>query len=49
MHAITYNVIRYLMQSASLRHNKPFARISFKGSLDTLQHWSPLVDAARKS
>ncbi len=49
MHFIAYNVIRYVMQSASIRHNKPLARISFKGSLDTLRHWAPLLDAARKS
>jgi hypothetical protein len=49
MHTIAYNVIRYLMQSASIRYNKPLARISFKGSLDTLRHWAPVIDAARKS
>ena len=49
MHTIAYNVIRYIMQSASIRNNKPLARISFKGSLDTLRHWAPLIDAARKS
>jgi len=47
MHTIAYNVIRYIMQSASIRHNKPLARISFKGSLDTLRHWAPLLDADR--
>lgn len=49
MHTIAYNVIRHVMQSASLRNHKPLSRISFKGSLDTLRHWAPILDAARKS
>jgi hypothetical protein len=47
MHTIAYNVIRHLMQSAAIRHDKPLERISFKGSLDTLRHWAPHLDAAR--
>lgn len=49
MHLIAYNVIRHVMQSAALRSHKPLARISFKGSIDTLRHWAPVLDAARKS
>jgi hypothetical protein len=41
MHLIAYNVIRHVMQSASLRNHKPLSRISFKGSLDTARHWAP--------
>jgi hypothetical protein len=49
MHFIAYNVIRHIMQSAALRNHKPLSRISFKGSLDTLRHWAPILDAARKT
>ena len=49
MHLIAYNVIRHVMQSASIRNHKPLARISFKGSIDTIRHWAPVLDAARKS
>jgi hypothetical protein len=49
MHLIAYNVIRHVMQSASLRNHKPFSRISFKGSLDTPRHRAPVLDATRKS
>ncbi|MFM8764081.1 MAG: IS4 family transposase [Spartobacteria bacterium] len=49
MHFIAYNVIRHVMQSAAIRNHKPLARISFKGSLDTLRHWAPVLDAARNT
>jgi hypothetical protein len=49
MHTIAYNVIRHLMQSAAIRHDKPLQSLSFKGSLDTLRHWAPLLDAARQT
>jgi hypothetical protein len=46
MHLIAYNVIRHVMQSASLTNHKPLASISFKGSLDTIRHWAPILAAA---
>ena len=49
MHFIAYNVIRHTMQSAALRNHTPLSSISFKGSLDTLRHWAPILDASRKS
>ena len=48
MHAIACNVVRHVIQSASIRNHKALARISFKGSLDTLRYWAPILDADRK-
>jgi hypothetical protein len=44
MHMISYNVVRALMQEASIRHAVDLRRISFKGTLDTVRHWSQAVD-----
>ncbi len=44
MHMISYNIVRALMQEASIRHEVDLRRISFKGTLDTLRHWSQAVD-----
>lgn len=40
MHMVAYNLVRALMQEASIRHDVPLARISFKGTLDTVQQYS---------
>ena len=46
LHRIAYHLVRSLMQrSAHLRH-VPLERISFKGSLDSLRHWSAVIAAA---
>lgn len=46
MHRIAYNLVRSIMQrSAHLRHVS-LSRISFKGALDTLRQWSPVIAAA---
>jgi len=46
MHLIAYNFIRLLMAQAASIHHVPLERISFKGSLDTVQHFSPVIAQA---
>ena len=46
MHQIAYNLVRSLMQRSAHLHHAPLARLSFKGTLDTLRHWSGLIAAA---
>ena len=46
MHQIAYNLVRSLMQRSAHLHHVPLSRISFKGTLDTLRHWSGLIAAA---
>jgi hypothetical protein len=41
-----YNLVRSLMQRSAHLHHVPLARISFKGSLDMLRHWSVVIAAA---
>jgi len=40
MHAIAYNLVRTLLLEASLAHDVPVERLSFKGALDALQAWA---------
>lgn len=40
MHMVAYNLVRSVMQEASIRHYVPLARLSFKGTLDTVQQYS---------
>ncbi len=47
MHAVSYNLVRSLMQEASIRHQVDLTRISFKGTVDTLRHWSASLEAMR--
>jgi hypothetical protein len=47
MHAVSYNLVRSLMQEAAIRHQVDLTRISFKGSEDTLRHWSASLEAMR--
>ena len=49
MHQIAYNLVRSLMQRSAHLHDVPLGRLSFKGTLDTLRHWSILIAAAEKS
>lgn len=49
MHQIAYNLVRSLMQRSAHLHDVPLTRISFKGTLDTLRHWSVLIAAAGKT
>ena len=47
MHAVSYNLVRSLMQEAAIRHQVDMTRISFKGTVDTLRHWSASLEAMR--
>ncbi len=49
MHQIAYNMVRSLMQKSAHLHHVPLTRISFKGTLDTLRHWSGVIAAAAKA
>lgn len=49
MHQIAYNLVRSLMQRAAHGHHVALTRLSFKGTLDTLRHWSSLIAAAGKT
>ena len=49
MHAIAYNTLRALMQEASIAGNTPLARISFKGTVDTLREWAPLFSDTKSA
>jgi hypothetical protein len=40
MHAIAYNLVRALLLEASLAHDVPVERLSFKGAHDALQAWA---------
>ena len=46
MHAIAYNLIRALMQEAAATYDVDLARISFKGTADTLRQWNEALSAA---
>jgi hypothetical protein len=43
MHLIAYNLIRSLMWEAARRRGLSARRLSFKGALDTLRQWTPLL------
>jgi hypothetical protein len=45
MHRIAYNLVRLLMQRAGIIHHVRLARISFKGTLDSLHHFSDAIHA----
>ena len=45
VHRIAYNLVRVLMQRAGLLHDVPLARISFKGTLDSLHHFADAIHA----
>lgn len=46
IHLIVYNLIRALMQKAAHSYDVPLARISFKGTLDTVRQWSEVIHAS---
>ena len=46
IHRIAYNLVRSLMQRSAHLHQVSLERISFKGSLDTVRHWSAVIAAA---
>ena len=43
-HAIAYNLIRSLMNDIARRYEVDVARLSFKGTLDALRQWQPILD-----
>ena len=47
LHLIAYNLIRFLMLQAAVTCQVPLPRISFKGTVDTLRHWSGLIHRAK--
>jgi hypothetical protein len=47
MHLIGYNLIRGLMAEAASLHQIDLDQISFKGSMDTVRHFSPVIAQAR--
>lgn len=46
VHVIAYNLVRSVMQTAAIRHHVDLERLSFKGVLDTLNHFADAVHAA---
>lgn len=46
MHRIAYNLVRALMQQASLQYHVALPRLSFKGTLDALDHFAQTIHAA---
>jgi len=47
LHWIAYNLVRCLMVEAASIHEVELERISFKGSVDTLRHFSLVIAQAR--
>jgi hypothetical protein len=47
MHLVAYDLIRALMQRASLIYQVPLGRLSFKGCLDSLHHFADAIHAAQ--
>lgn len=47
MHAVSYNLIRSLMQEAATSHQIDLSRISFKGTLDTMREWRAVLESMR--
>lgn len=45
MHRIAYNLVRLLMQRASIVHHVRLSRLSFKGTLDSLHHFADVMHA----
>jgi hypothetical protein len=45
LHAIAFNLVRALMQRAAITHHQPLERISFKGTLDTLNRFAAAMHA----
>ena len=43
MHFIAYNLIRLLIAQAAVQHKKKLERISFKGAVDAVRQWAPLI------
>jgi hypothetical protein len=46
LHLLAYNLVRALMQRAAVIHHQPLARLSFQGTIDTLQRFAEAMHAA---
>jgi hypothetical protein len=46
MYLIGYNLVRCVMAEAAALHERPLERISFKGAVDALRQYSPLIAQA---
>jgi len=46
VHVIAYNLVRSVMQQAALQHQVDLERLSFKGTLDTLNRFAEAIHAA---
>jgi hypothetical protein len=46
LQAIAYNLVRALLLEAAWTHGVELARLSFKGTVDTLRQWAPLFAPA---
>ena len=49
LHLIAYNLIRSLIWEAAVRAGVRAGRLSFKGALDTLRQWTPLLAVREKT
>ena len=47
MHLIGYNLIRAVMVETVRRHDVPLERLSFKGSVDSVRHYSNTIAQAK--
>jgi hypothetical protein len=47
MQAIAYNMVRALMLETAIIHDVDIEKLSFKGSIDTLRSWLPLLFPAK--
>lgn len=48
MQVIAHNLIRALMLQAAVGKHQPLARLSFKGAVDTLRQWAPILAATAR-
>lgn len=46
IHLICYNMVRALMQRSAHLYDQPLARMSFKGTLDTVRQWACAIRAS---
>src|SRR3954453_16153852 len=49
LHLMAYNLVRTLMQQAARGHHVDLSRISFKGTLDTVQPFAAFLQASGAS
>ena len=46
LHVVAYNLVRLLMLESSTKHNTTLDRLSFKGALDSVHQFAPLLACA---